>query len=373
LNPGKEFVAIHEKFYRMNCRVQLAIRGIVQGVGFRPFIYNLAKSHNLSGWVLNDTTGVSIEVEGSRTDIEEFVNTVKTSPPAQAEIFEIKSEQTEPAGYKDFEIRKSEDVDEKFVPISPELATCEDCLSELFDPDDRRYRYPFINCTNCGPRFTIVKDIPYDRPFTTMSVFPMCDKCSAEYEYPADRRFHAQPNACPSCGPRLFLLNREGNEIAVKDVISEACRLLKEGNVLAIKGLGGYHLACDACNRDAVSKLRSRKFREYKPFAIMVRDVETARALCFVDDAEERLLTDVKRPIVLQRKRPDTPVAEDVAPNQKYLGIMLPYTPLHHLLVAESGLILVMTSGNISSEPIVFDDKDALERLRDINTAEILS
>ncbi len=347
----------------MKYRTLINIKGIVQGVGFRPFIYNSAKSFDLSGFVLNNTTGVSIEVEGDENNIKEFINNVKTQPPPQAEIFEIRSRQIEPLGDNEFVIRKSEDQDEKFVPISPELATCEDCTSELFSPDDRRYRYPFINCTNCGPRFTIVKDIPYDRELTTMSVFPMCDKCRTEYEDPTNRRFHAQPNACPVCGPQLSLLDSEGNKIDVEDVISETCRLLKEGNVLAIKGLGGYHLACDALNKEAVSKLRSRKYREYKPFALMVKDIPAARLIGIVNKEEELVLSGAKRPIVLLEKRPDAPVVDNVAPNQKYFGVMLPYTPLHHVLVKESGLILVMTSGNISTEPIVFEDRDAFDRL----------
>jgi hydrogenase maturation protein HypF len=347
----------------MKSRTIINIKGIVQGVGFRPFIYNLAGRLNLFGYVLNNTSGVSIEVEGEHADIEEFIESVKTHPPPQSEIFEIQSAHTDPAGYADFEIRESEGVEEKFVPISPELATCKDCISELFDPEDRRYRYPFINCTNCGPRFTIVKDIPYDRKFTTMSVFSMCEKCGSEYHDPSNRRFHAQPNACSVCGPRLILLDSERKEIPVEDVISEACRLLKEGNIIAVKGLGGYHLACDAQNNNAVSRLRARKFREYKPFALMVKDIKTAKEICFVNEKEEQLLNGVKRPIVLLKKRPDAPVSEGVAPNQKYFGVMLPYTPAHHLLIAESGLVLVMTSANISSEPIVYEDKDAFERL----------
>ena len=273
------------------------------------------------------------------------------------------SQNIEPLGYEDFTIRKSDDQEEKFVPISPEIATCKDCLKELFDPSDHRYRYPFINCTNCGPRFTIIKDIPYDRKFTTMAPFIMCETCQREYDDPGDRRFHAQPNACPVCGPRLSLLDDKGGEINVPDVITEVCRLLKDGKIIAIKGLGGYHLACDAMNKDAVSTLRSRKFREHKPFALMVKDVETAKTLCYVNDDEEKLLKGTIRPIVLLRKRPDCPVAESVAPCQEYHGVMLPYTPLHHVLMAESGLVLVMTSGNISSEPIVYHDDEAFERL----------
>lgn len=350
----------------MKCRMRIDIKGIVQGVGFRPFIYNLARRYNLSGYVLNNTTGVSIEVEGDRAAIKVFMESIRTQSPPQAEIFEIKNHRVEPLGYQDFTIRDSEEQDEKFVPISPELATCNDCLKELFDSSDRRHRYPFINCTNCGPRFTIVKDIPYDRKFTTMSVFPMCEKCHSEYEDPTDRRFHAQPNACPVCGPKLSLLNNEGVAISVTDVVTEVCRLLKEGNIIAIKGLGGYHLACDALNEDAVTRLRARKFREYKPFAIMVKDIETAERICYLNKEEESLLKGVRRPILLLGKRPDCPVAEDVAPNQRYHGVILPYTPLHHLLMRESGLVLVMTSGNISSEPIVFEDEDARERLKGI-------
>ena len=346
--------------------MQINIEGIVQGVGFRPFIYKLARGLNLSGYVLNNTTGVSIEVEGESSDLQEFIDTVKTQPPPQAEIFEIRSKHTNPVGYEDFEIRESEGLEEKFVPVSPELATCKECLSELFDLKDRRYRYPFINCTDCGPRFTIVKDIPYDRKFTTMSAFQMCEKCHSEYHDPVNRRFHAQPNACPVCGPRLFLFDNERKEVPVDDVISAACKLLKEGKIIAVKGLGGYHLACDAVNSNAVSKLRARKFREHKPFAIMVKDIETAREICFINGKEEQLLSGVKRPVVLMKKRPDAPVSREVAPNQKYFGVMLPYTPLHHLLLAESGLILVMTSANVSSEPIVFEDKDAFDRLSGI-------
>jgi hydrogenase maturation protein HypF len=234
------------------------------------------------------------------------------------------------------------------------------------DPADRRYRYPFTNCTNCGPRFTIIKDIPYDRKLTTMASFVMCEKCRKEYENPHDRRFHAQPNACPVCGPKLTLVDCNGKQIEAPDVVTAACQLLREGKILAIKGLGGFHLACDALNPEAVSELRARKYREYKPFALMVRDIEMARQLCHVDDDEAKLLSSGLRPIVLLKKRADCPAAESVAPNQTRHGVMLPYTPLHHLLVAESGLVLVMTSGNISSEPIVYRDDEGLKRLQKI-------
>jgi len=283
-----------------------------------------------------------------------------------AVIFDIQSYDIEPVGYDDFNIRDSDDHEEKFVPISPEISTCGDCLAELFNPTDPRYRYPFINCTNCGPRFTIVKDIPYDRKYTTMAPFKMCGMCEGEYNDPKNRRFHAQPNACPACGPILTLLNDKLKKIEIPDVIAEVCRLLRDGKIIAIKGLGGYHLACDALNPDAVFRLRSRKHREYKPFAVMVKDIETAKRLCYVNNDEEKLLKTTIHPVVLLRKRPDCPVAEDVAPYQKYHGIILPYTPLHHLITAESGLVLVMTSGNVSSEPIVYQNKEAFERLKNI-------
>ncbi len=350
----------------MNCRMEINVRGIVQGVGFRPFVYNLAGRHQLLGYVLNDGAGVSIDVEGEKASVEAFFRALQKEPPPLAVIFEIRGVFSDPVGYTDFTIRQSEADPEKFVPISPEIATCDDCLRELFDPSDRRHRYPFINCTNCGPRFTIVKDVPYDRKFTTMEPFPMCGACRKEYEDPENRRFHAQPNACPACGPQLSLLGADGREIPVSDVVAEACRLLKEGFILAVKGLGGYHLACDASDERAVGRLRSRKFREFKPFALMVRDIPQARSLCLVGEEEEHLLRGRLRPIVLLRKREDCPAAGSVAPNQRYHGIMLPYTPLHHLLLAESGLVLVMTSGNISSEPIVYHDAEGLRRLKGI-------
>ena len=349
-----------------NRSLKIDIRGIVQGVGFRPFVYNLARQYRLLGYVRNNASGVSIEVEGENFRIEKFITRIKTESPPPAQIFEIKSYDVELVGYDDFMIRDSDEHEEKFVPISPEIATCSDCLAELFDPHDPRHRYPFINCTSCGPRFTIVKDIPYDRKYTTMAPFKMCRMCREEYNDPRDRRFHAQPNACPDCGPGLTLVNDKFEKINVPDVISEVCRLLKDGKIVAIKGLGGYHLACDALNPDAVHRLRARKYREYRPFAVMVRDIGTAKHLCHVNEDEEKLLKSTIRPVVLLRKRPDCPVAEEVAPYQKYHGIMLPYTPLHHLVVAESELVLVMTSGNVSSEPIVYQDEEAFERLKNI-------
>ncbi len=350
----------------METRVIINIKGVVQGVGFRPYIYALAREHNLSGFVLNNTEGVYIEAEGSNDDINDFLIAVKDKKLPQAVIFDIQYDQTDPAGYKQFDIRKSEHRDVKSVPISRDLATCTDCLSELFDPADRRYGYPFINCTNCGPRFTIVKDVPYDRRNTTMSEFVMCDQCSGEYEDPSDRRFHAQPNACDICGPKLSLLDKEGEAMPVDDVITGAARLLTEGYIVALKGLGGFHLACDATNQEAVSNLRARKYREYKPFAIMVNNAEAAGQLCEMNQEEEDVLTGIQRPIVLLKKRAVNVIVEDIAPNQQYLGVLLPYSPLHHLLLEKSGLVLVMTSANISAEPIVYKDADAVDRLRNI-------
>ncbi|MFH2059870.1 MAG: carbamoyltransferase HypF [Pseudomonadota bacterium] len=350
----------------MNCCMQIKIKGIVQGVGFRPFIFNLAKTHNLLGYVLNNTSGVSIEVEGKKASIETFIEQISAKHPVQAVIFSLKSEEIPFAGYSDFCIRQSDDQEEKFVPISPEIATCKDCLKEIADPEDRRYRYPFTNCTNCGPRFTIVKDIPYDRKFTTMAPFIMCERCQAEYDNPEDRRFHAQPNACPECGPQLSLLDNKGEKIECNDIIKEVCGLLKGGKILAIKGIGGYHLACDAKSEQAVSNLRKRKYREFKPFALMVNSVDKARQFCKVTTEDEAILSGTIRPIVLLEKEDNNVISKDVSPNQKYHGVMLPYTPLHNLIVEESGLILVMTSGNISSEPIVYHDKDGLKRLKSI-------
>jgi hydrogenase maturation protein HypF len=350
----------------MQRRALINIRGVVQGVGFRPYIYSLAREHNLFGFVLNNTQGVYIEVEGSDSDINLFLMDVKNKKLPHADIFNIKSEQADPIGYKQFDIRESEHKDVKSVPISAELATCADCLSELFDPGDRRYGYPFINCTNCGPRFTIVMNTPYDRKNTTMSEFVMCDQCSREYEDPSDRRFHAQPNACDICGPKLTLLDREGNAMPVDDVITGAARLIKEGHIIAVKGLGGFHFACDATNQDAVSKLRAKKYREYKPFAIMVKDIKAVKNLCEVNQKEENVLTGMQRPVVLLKKRAVKFIAEEIAPHQQYLGVMLPYSPLHHLLLEKSGLVLVMTSGNISSEPIVYKDEEAVDRLQNI-------
>ena len=349
----------------MHNRIRIQITGTVQGVGFRPFVYNLAKKYNLNGFCQNDSRGVLIEVQGEL--IDRFIEEIKTSPPPLSRIEELTSRVlVDGEAYKDFIIRESVSHEGNFTFVSPDIATCQDCLKELFDPMDRRYHYPFINCTNCGPRYSITKDIPYDRSKTTMDCFTMCEACENEYHDPANRRFHAQPNACPVCGPQLMLLNNEGFAVQTQDPISTVCTLLHDGKIVAVKGLGGYHIACDALNSKSVSLLRKRKYREDKPFAVMMESIETVNKFCFVNVKEETFLLSIQRPIVLLRKKSDCAIPHDIAPDNLYLGVMLPYTPLHHLIIKESGLPLVMTSGNVSDEPIAYKDTEALERLKGI-------
>src|SRR5579883_3060887 len=319
-------------------RRRILVRGIVQGVGFRPFVYGQARRLGLGGFVFNDSRGVTIEVEGNAADLESFQQALSAHTPPLARIDSVTIELLPPRGEDTFVITASQRQAERSTLISPDTATCADCLRELFNPADRRYRYPFINCTNCGPRFTIVQDVPYDRAKTTMRVFPMCEACQAEYDDPGNRRFHAQPNACPVCGPQVsLLLWGEGDALPTRsgsvDAISSAAQQLAAGAILAIKGMGGYHLACDALNAEAVQRLRQRKHREAKPFALMVPDLATARQLCHVSEAEAALLQSRQRPIVLLDQLATSPVASAVAPNHTTLGIMLPYTPLHHLLL----------------------------------------
>jgi hydrogenase maturation protein HypF len=342
---------------------RISVRGVVQGVGFRPFVYQLAVKHNLRGWVRNTSEDVKIEVEGAAGDIERFLNGLREQAPPMSHIESIAVKSGEPAGYEKFEIRKSIAEEGKYQLVSPDIATCPDCLKEIFDPADRRYRYPFTNCTNCGPRFTIVTDIPYDRPNTTMRSFRMCPECRKEYDDPLDRRFHAQPNACPTCGPRLELTDAAGNRIDCDDIIRKASELLKEGKIVAVKGLGGFLLACDATSENAVYRLRKRKNRPAKPLAIMVAGIDEAKRHCQINDAEAGLLTSPGSPIVLMKWKEISTITKAVAPGLEYLGVMLPYTPLHHLLMRETGIPLVMTSGNISEEPIARDNDEALKRL----------
>jgi hydrogenase maturation protein HypF len=348
-------------------RIRTAVRveGIVQGVGFRPFVYSLAASLGLGGLVGNDSDGVFAEVEGPPEAVEKFLLALERDAPPLARIERITTAAMPLRGSTSFSIALSESGPERRTLVSADTATCTDCLAELTDPGDRRFGYPFINCTNCGPRFTIVRDVPYDRLLTTMASFVMCDRCAAEYHDPADRRFHAQPTCCPACGPRLSLLDRDGTELSGQP-LTAAAGLLRQGMVLAVKGLGGYHLAVDASSEEAAAALRARKHREDKPFAVMVADVPEASRLCEVDEAAATLLASSRRPIVLLPRRPGAGVAPSVAPGNRQLGVMLPYTPLHHLLVQDAGHPIVLTSGNISDEPIVYRDGDAAERLGEI-------
>jgi hydrogenase maturation protein HypF len=413
--------------------LSLHVTGIVQGVGFRPFIYHLALESGLTGWVLNASDGVYTVVEGDDAAVDGFPQAIRDHAPAMAVVDGIIAEEVEPEGFLGFEIRESRAEEGAMTLVSPDTATCPECVAELFSAGDRRYRYPFINCTNCGPRFTIIGDVPYDRPMTSMRDFPMCPECAAEYGDPGDRRFHAQPDACFICGPRLYLnvgdavglpggpllrqtsqlasgppasppvaaaqeqnahgwewspecetsprahRDREAESLRSDAILAAVAELLTSGRVLAIKGLGGFHLACDATNADAVASLRARKRRWGKPLAIMVRDLDAARAYCQVDDAEEALLTGSARPIVLLRKRGEavsvaaaTHPAPGVADGLAEIGVMLPYTPLHHLLLAAVDGPLVMTSGNLSDEPIATDNAEALERLAPIADAFLL-
>ena len=346
------------------------IKGIVQGVGFRPFIYNLALTHNIKGWVRNSASGVDIEVSGHVDKIESFINEIPISAPPLAQIDSITTEQSDHKRFPDFKIITSKDKASDFIPVSPDVAICVQCQAELFDPQDRRYRYPFINCTNCGPRFTIIRDIPYDRPKTTMAGFEMCPACRQEYENPMDRRFHAQPVACPDCGPQVWL-ELEPNQIHSQkdDAIRGARQLLKEGKILAIKGLGGFHLACDATNSAAVARLRALKKRPAKPFALMAFDIKTIQKFVYTTPPSESLLSSPQSPIVLMPKKENSTIADIVAPRQSRLGFMLPYTPLHLLLLEPADDFpeaLVMTSGNLSEEPIIRENQIARERLSDI-------
>ena len=345
---------------------RISVRGVVQGVGFRPFVYRLAARHNLRGWVCNTSEDVKIEVEGEAKDVERFISGLREQAPPQSHIEDIKITAGAPENYHKFEIRESVSEAGKYQLISPDIATCPDCFKEIFSPTDRRYRYPFTNCTNCGPRFTIIKDIPYDRLKTTMDSFKMCPECRKEYDDPLNRRFHAQPNACPVCGPRLELMDIKGNQIECEDVIKKTSELLKKGKIIAVKGLGGFLLACDATSEKAINRLRQRKNRPAKPLAVMVASLDEVKRHCEVDKEEGKLLTSPDSPIVLTKWKKESIVSQAVAPDLKYLGVMLPYTPLHHLLLKEVGLPLVMTSGNLSEEPIAKDNDEAIRRLRNI-------
>lgn len=343
---------------------RVRVRGVVQGVGFRPFVFRLARRLHLRGWVRNDGHGVIVHVEGERRALDEFVSALFRQAPAAAHVTEVTVEEAPVEGWPHFVIRTSDAHGRPTVRLAADLAVCDDCLAELFRPADRRHLYPYINCTACGPRYTVIERLPYDRPNTTMKHWPMCPDCEREYRDASDRRFHAQPNACPACGPRYVLHWQGRKEEENGAALARAVRLLKDGAIVAVKGLGGYHLACDAENAAAVETLRRRKRRPDKPFAVMIKDVETARRVAELSAEEERWLTSPSRPIVLVRARRMLP---GVAPDNGDLGIMLPYTPLHHLLFHFGAPpVLVMTSGNRSDEPIVYDDDEALERLAGI-------
>ncbi|ATW24622.1 carbamoyltransferase HypF [Candidatus Formimonas warabiya] len=345
-------------------RLSIQITGIVQGVGFRPFVYNLARRCNLGGWVLNDSAGVRIEAEGDAGALDTFLAGLKSQAPPMAVIRDIIVTSRSLRGETIFEIKQSQASAGRSTLVSPDIATCPDCQREITDPGNRRFRYAFTNCTNCGPRYSIIADIPYDRKSTTMKDFPMCPACEAEYHDPTDRRFHAQPNACPVCGPSYRLLTKQGEEIE-GDPLRAARDLIVQGAILAVKGIGGYHLACDGENEKAVAELRGRKYREDKPFAVMCGSLETVRGQCLLSTAEEDLLTGPARPIVLLTKRQSYSLAESVAPGNPALGVMLPYAPVHWLLLRPED-IWVMTSGNTSDEPIAYLDEDARDRLAGI-------
>lgn len=359
---------------------RISVFGVVQGVGFRPFVYRAATKHNLKGWVCNTSEDVRIEVEGAAEAIDLFVWELRTEAPPLADIEGVTVDFRKPFGYESFEIRHSEAREGKYQLISPDIATCQDCLDELLDMDDRRYRYPFTNCTNCGPRFTIIEDMPYDRPVTTMRCFQMCPSCQAEYDDPLDRRFHAQPNACHTCGPSVELLDSTSKPVTAiltetnalegrawqGDPVAMASQLLRKGSIIAIKGLGGFLLACDASNQEAVGTLRRRKRRRFKPFAVMVASIAEAKEHCYVSLEEEQLLASPESPIVLLEWKGNSTLSREIAPGLAYLGVMLPYTPLHHLLLKDAQLPLVMTSGNLSEEPIAKDNEEALRRLNRI-------
>jgi hydrogenase maturation protein HypF len=346
---------------------KITIRGVVQGVGFRPFVYRLAYQHNLKGWVRNTSGDVEIEIEGDNASLLNFLTALKNDTPPIAHIEQIETTYQIPRHHSDFTILESLREAGRYQLISPDIATCRNCLSEIFNPDNRRYLYPFTNCTNCGPRFTIIRDIPYDRPRTTMNKFTMCPECQAEYDDPMNRRFHAQPNACPVCGPNLQLLDNDGVQIETSDALKTACDLLKEGKILAVKGLGGFLLACDATNCTAVNSLRARKKRPSKPFAVMIADTAEAEKHCNVTSEERKMLESAACPIVLlEWAKHTSDISDTVAPNLKYLGVMLPYTPLYYIMLSMTERPLVMTSGNLSEEPIAAENDEALSSLKGI-------
>lgn len=348
-------------------RIFIKVEGIVQGVGFRPFVYNLAVKCKLNGWVNNNSEGVYIDIEGKSENIDSFLNELRNNPPVLSRIEKINVYEKPVENYTKFFIKQSEEKEDKITLISPDMSICEECRKDIFDKNNRRYRYPFTNCTNCGPRFSIIKSIPYDRDKTTMSVFPMCTECHDEYTDPTNRRFHAQPNACKKCGPHVSVMDNKGNTLEIDcDPIEWTVNKLKEGLIFAVKGLCGFHLVCDAHNEKAISSLRIRKHRPFKPFAVMMNNIDTVKKYCFVNETEEKLLTGTRKPIVLLKRKPSYDFPENIAPNQKTLGVMLPYTPLHELLFVNGSDTLIMTSANIYGLPLEYKNESALNKLKDI-------
>lgn len=355
---------------------KIHINGIVQGVGFRPFIYSLAQKHHITGWVRNSSAGVDIVANGNPTDLGAFVDSIRLNPPPLANIDDMQVDTTAPDGFEDFRIVASSVEESGFIPVSPDMAICPDCIRELFDPKDRRFRYPFINCTNCGPRFTIINDIPYDRPLTTMAEFELCESCLVEYHDPLDRRFHAQPVACADCGPHIWFESDKQEIASSEDAIQTAREWLKNGKIIAIKGLGGFHLACDATNPDVIQKLRDLKKRSEKSFAVMVYDQHIAEQYCEMNTGEKELLNSKEKPILILRQKSNSNLPDEIAPGLNTLGVMLPYTPLHYLLLepeTDYPQVLVMTSGNISEEPIAYTNPSAKSELSKIADGFLLN
>lgn len=345
-------------------RKYIEVSGLVQGVGFRPFVYRIALENHIKGFIKNSSIGVVIDIEGKEEDISSFVNSIQHNGPSLSNIENIHIKTMEIKNYKTFDIRESSKESQGFTFISPDLGLCEDCYCDVMNERDKRHLYAFTNCTNCGPRYSIVKKLPYDRASTTMKSFNMCKPCSLEYSNPLNRRFHAQPNCCPQCGPRLELYDNQGMLLEGVDEIKETIELLKKGNIFSIKGIGGFHLVCDGKNNNAIEKLRNRKHRPSKPFALMMRDIETVKKYCELSSKEEEILCSNKRPIVILDKKNETDLPNSIAPDNMTLGVMLPYTPLHYFLFDDELDVLVMTSANINGMPIIFENEESIEKLK---------
>jgi len=348
-------------------RLRLQMSGLVQGVGFRPFVYRLAEESGLNGYVLNDPSGILIEVEGDKDRLDSFRRRIVIERPALSKIYSLQHAYLEDAGFNNFEIRESEEKGEKRAVILPDIAVCDDCVNDITTPKNRRFIYPFTNCTNCGPRFTIINSLPYDRRNTSMRDFQMCPECEREFNSVSDRRFHAQPNACPVCGPWIGLYDSAGNLICEReDALEKAVNLVRKGNIIAVKGVGGYHLVCDAASEEAVIRLRERKHREEKPMAVMFPDMKSMREEVHINSYEERAIDSIEKPVVIVRKKDSSTIANSVSPENNTVGVFLPYTPLHHIILRKLKKPVVATSANITDEPIVKDEKDAFTRLSDI-------